>query len=178
MFLVFTTATVVGALLLHWWNQYQTKVDRLSRLAEAGAINWYYAGELDENGHNWKGRGDCFYEFVRTRESSLFNRDMFFSVEGIFFERNPERPLRNEDLALLTEFKELKYLSIEVREIDDGCIQHLEKLKGLRQLMLWQTSISPKGRDRLAKALPDTNIHYRDIRSRAVRRGAAGNGEL
>ena len=49
-------------------------------------------------------------------------------------------------------------LNLAETKVTDAGLAHLEGLKNLKSLYLWQTQVTPDGAEKLRQALPDCNI--------------------
>lgn len=70
-------------------------------------------------------------------------------------------PVTDAGMNQIKGLKKLRYLNLYATPVTDKGLEPLMALKDLEALYLWESKVTPAGVSRLAKALPQTRIHWK-----------------
>lgn len=77
--------------------------------------------------------------------------------------------ITNQGLKLLQQMERLEVLSLQRTQIDDGSVELLGRLKGLKWLFVDQTNVTEDGYLQLKQLLPHTRIWHENADNRELR---------
>jgi hypothetical protein len=133
--LLLAATTVLGALLGLVGNEFH-KI-RLHRQAErkvhalGGRCGFVTGDRLVE------GWGPAWFPVVRN--------SYYADYQGVWFNSTSNAGLQDQDLAVLKHFPRLKILEIAAPLITDEGMAHVQRIKSLRELQLYETKVTSRG---------------------------------
>ena len=104
------------------------------------------------------------YDYINETEfaqiSSLSElRNLFLADIKIATGPHVERPLRDSDLAVLGNMRQLQYLMLWDTNISDTGLEYLKRLTKLTNLALRRTSVTPDGVERIAEVTAEYQVY-------------------
>ena len=160
LLLCMTTVCVAVGLCGRWYSRYRAQDEAMDAVINRWGRPGYQL-ELDDAGLPRYGSSKMV-SFVEQLDGPTFlDCDMFFQVEELSFNVCAGGRMSDEEVALLPALAHLKYLNLSFHpRVTDRSISVLARMKSLKRLGIDRTGITPRGAEKLRKALPQTDIYY------------------